>query len=200
MRTPVTILVYALIAVSTAPAASVLPVNLEEMIERADRVFSGRVVRVWHTEDSTTRLPVRFTTFEVIRAIKGKPGATVTIKQLASRVPGQVSMAAGTPFFPYGQEFVLFLTPESALGFSNPIGLFQGRLPVVTEPGGQKKVLGAFTPDRLLSGLKNRWVTLSVLSAKAHSGAALQGLGQGATSVDYGQFMSILATMVGRRN
>ncbi|MBI4864481.1 MAG: hypothetical protein HY815_30115 [Candidatus Riflebacteria bacterium] len=176
-------------------AATVLPMNLEEMVAHANRIFVGKAIAVRVTRDPYLQVPVRFTTFDVIRPIKGQLGATVTIKQMGSTIPGQTSVIPGTLSFDIGREVVLFLTGESTIGFSNPVGLFQGALPVVTDRGGQKTVIGPFTPQRLLKGIKSQAVLYSVLSASTSP----KGAAVGTTRVGYDQFMGTIERMVGGR-
>jgi len=197
LKTSLTMLCALAILTVSAHAATVVPVNLEEMVDGADRIFVGRALTIRRSTDPVSHLPVRYTTFDVIRAIKGDLGATVTIKQLASDVPGQVSVIPGTPFFPIGKEYVLFLHKDSSIGFTNPVGLFQGRLPVVTERDGTRTVVGPFTSSRLLSGLQRSWIKSSVLGATRR--AATLGVPAGGREVDYGQFVDVLDRMVQTR-
>lgn len=183
MRLKILALFLALAA--PAAAASVRALNLEEMMQLADRVFVGKVVGVRVAFDDATQRPARFTTFDVLRPVKGHLGATVTVKQLAGQLPGQTVLPVGLPAFHKGQELVLFLHGDSSLGYTSPVGLSQGQLTVRTAPNGAKSVLGAFSSGPMLRNLKNPWV-------KTAASARMAPLGRGTQAVDYGAFMSTL--------
>lgn len=181
------LIVLALMLALAAPAAaaSVRALNLEEMMRLADRVFVGKVVAVRVAFDAATQRPARFTTFEVIRPVKGNLGETVTIKQLAGQLPGQTVLPVGLPAFHPGQELVLFLHGDSSLGYTSPVGLAQGQMTVKTAPNGAKSVVGAFQQGPILKGLKNPWI-------KTAASANLRPAGKTGQAMDYGTFMSTL--------
>lgn len=191
-----TLLVATLLALGVTPldAASVLPLNLEELAGHADRVFVGRVTAVVRARDPQHALPVRYTTFDVVRKIKGPLPDRLTIKQVASGVPGQRSVVPGAGRFRAGDELLVFLYPDSTLGFTSPVGLFQGQLPVVRDATGRRMIVGEFTPRRLLAGLRNDWVALSVLSHASQ----LRGLPVSCRAIEYDELMRVLDRLVKR--
>ena len=179
-----TILALMLVLAAPVAAASVRALNLEQLMQIADRVFVGKVVAVRVAFDDASQRPARFTTFDVLRPVKGHLGATVTIKQLAGLIPGQTVLPIGLPAFQSGQELVVFLHGDSSMGYTSPVGLSQGQLPVRTAPNGSKTVVGPWTNGPALKGLKNTWVKTAA-SAEIRPAGKMQEL-------DYGTFLSTL--------
>jgi hypothetical protein len=127
-------LVAVLIAASgllpgAARATTVLRVDLPALTAGADRIFVGRVVAVRSGRDHR-HLPATWTTFAVDEALKGEPGARLTIKQIGVSAPladGSLYRIPALPTYRAGDEVLLFLHPDSAAGFTSPVGLGQGR-------------------------------------------------------------------------
>ncbi len=116
---------------STAWAMSVLPLDLAALTAEAGRIFVGRVERV-DTGRDAAGLPAVWTTFTVAQTLKGGPGERVTVKQLGASLgePGgagtPIAPRPGLPRYTPGESVVLFVHPESTLGFTSPVGLGQG--------------------------------------------------------------------------
>jgi len=112
------------------------------MTERAARIFSGRCVRTDVEFDPAVGARVTVATFRVDRGVKGTPERTVTVRMLGDvtgdRPEGDT---AGVPAFRVGEEVVLFLYGESALGLTAPVGLGQGRFEIVEDKQGRKIAL-----------------------------------------------------------
>src|SRR5262245_20868074 len=136
-------------------ASQVRPLNLEEMTERADRIFIGRCVQVTARMDPELGQMVTYATFAAERSGKGGVHGQVTIKllgdQRAAREPGR-SMA-GVPGFERGEEVVLFLYGESRRGLTSPVGLGHGKFMVVRDKNGQKLALNATGNESLFLNL-----------------------------------------------
>ena len=135
-----TVLLGGIVASTVAPAATVLPLYLDEMADTAAVVFEGRVTGNRSAVDAGTGLVVTYTTFEVRDTLKGKPAATHEIKQVGGALPGDGPQyhVMGVPRFEVGQDYVVFLAGVSSAGFSSPIGLAQGRFKVDAEGAGRK--------------------------------------------------------------
>lgn len=134
------------------PASQVRPLNVEQMTERAARIFSGRCVATEIVVDTELGVAVTVATFEVDRVAKGDVGGTVALRMLGGDGVGTDDMA-GMPRFRAGDEVVLFLYGESASGLSSPVGLGQGRFSVVTDKLGRKIALNDFANRNLLVDL-----------------------------------------------
>jgi len=112
-----------------ARATTVLRVDLPTLTAGADRIFVGRVVTVQSGRDPRP-LPVTWVTFAVDEALKGEPGARLTIKQIGVSAPladGTLYRIPALPTYREGDEVLLFLHPDSAAGFTSPVGFGQGR-------------------------------------------------------------------------
>ncbi len=141
-----------LLAATAATASQVRPVNLEQMTQRAARIFAGRCVRVEAVDGGALGHAVTVATFEVERAVKGEIGPTVSVRMLG----GDAAFGRDTPGLPSfrpGDQVVLFLYGESELGLSAPVGLGQGRFQVVTDKSGRRLALNDFGNRQLLRGL-----------------------------------------------
>ena len=130
--------IAALVAwVGPAQAMTILPLDLPAMTGQAARIFVGRVERIAAGRDAGG-LPATWTTFTIIEPVKGTVGDTLTVKQLGTSLAGpdgQVLPHPAVPHYRVGESVVLFLQPESALGFTSPVGLGQGCFRVRTEHG-----------------------------------------------------------------
>ncbi|HSR49501.1 MAG TPA: hypothetical protein VLV83_01660 [Acidobacteriota bacterium] len=117
--------VLLIFAASSAWATQVKPVNLQKMVEQAERIFMGACVKV---EEVTLPSGMKATqyTFRVRRGLKGvDAGDTVTFRQLHSNNRQAVSIP-GLPRFKKGQDSLVFLLGDSRLGLTSPVGLQQG--------------------------------------------------------------------------
>jgi hypothetical protein len=136
-------------SVVTSPAAAtmIMAFSVEEMAQRADKIFVGSCLK---TEHSVTDqgVPVLEVSFAVHEAIKGTIAGTVTFRQIdptsqgLTSGPGLWSAAslAGVPTYLVGEEVLLFLAEESGFGLTAPVGLFQGKMPVTATAAGKKVI------------------------------------------------------------
>ncbi|HSR68801.1 MAG TPA: hypothetical protein VLU25_12760 [Acidobacteriota bacterium] len=114
-----------LLLLGTLWATSVKPVNLQEMVGSAERIFWGSCVRVEETALPSGLVATQYT-FQVRRGLKGvEAGEMVTFRQLQS-TDRQSLKIPGLPTFRKGQESLIFLYGESRLGLTSPVGLQQG--------------------------------------------------------------------------
>ncbi|MBL0037352.1 MAG: hypothetical protein IPP36_00125 [Nitrosomonadales bacterium] len=107
---------------------SVLPLYLDEIINDAAIAFQGKSLENHSERDPQTNLIVTYSTFEVQEVLKGKVGATHTIKQIGGQVQGETNQTMGVPTFIVGESYILFLYGVSVSGFSSPVGLEQESL------------------------------------------------------------------------
>jgi hypothetical protein len=120
---------------STSVAMMVLPVDLDQLVVDADRIFLGLVTAV-DEQDDEHRIPCTYVTMQIARTLKGNPPTTLTFKQVGGQArPGGSALLriAGLPTYQVGQELVLFLHPTSAEGFTSPVGMEQGKFIVVRD-------------------------------------------------------------------
>lgn len=120
-----------LFSVLTATHGTSLQVmNLQDMIDHSKTIFTGECVSVQSGVDSRG-LPYTQYGFHVIEVFRGEATSRITVKQFGSSShkdgsPGMVTMIAGMPEYALNETYLLFLGPRSTLGFSAPVGLFQG--------------------------------------------------------------------------
>lgn len=122
---------------TAARATMTVRLDLPQIVAAADRAFVGRVVSV-HSDRDQAGLPSTWVTFAVDQVIKGTVGSGLTIKQFGTTTPlsdGKIVHFAGLPTYTSGEEMVIFLSGESTAGFCSPIGLAQGKFPIVRRAG-----------------------------------------------------------------
>jgi len=137
--------VLGLALASPASATSVLPLQLDEIIDTATTVFEGACISNRTEREQATNLVVTYTAFAVKDVLKGSvQGATHVIKQIGGEMPaGEMSFhVQGVPSFAVGQDYVVFLAGVSSAGFSSPIGLGQGKFSVLQDAAGQQVTNG----------------------------------------------------------
>lgn len=118
-------------------AASVRPLDLDNLVDNAATVFQGQCLESRSERDEATGAVVTIVTFQVQDTLKGEAVPLRTIKQLGGRIDGEVSRIDGMPTFTPGEEYLVFLYGVSQAGFSSPVGLAQGRFPVKHEAKGR---------------------------------------------------------------
>jgi hypothetical protein len=133
-----------LLALQPALAVQVRPLNLEQMTERAERVFHGRCLELRRLTDPVLERPVVEARFEVLRTAKGESSPELTIRLLAAEDAAGHRLLAGMPSFESGEEVVLFLYGESELGLTSPVGIVQGKFSVVEDKSGRKFAVNAY--------------------------------------------------------
>lgn len=122
---------------TTALATMTMRLDLPQIVSAADRAFVGRVVSV-HSDRDTSGLPSTWVTFAVDQVIKGQVGSALTMKQFGTATAlsdGSMMQLPGLPSYTPGEEMVIFLSGESEAGFCSPIGLAQGKFPIVRRAG-----------------------------------------------------------------
>ena len=101
-----------------------IPMNLKEMIRKANRIFAGKCTNVKYIQnDPESNLPVYKYTFKIIEEIKGlRNKKEITFTQWAAITEGSG--------YEVGNKYVLLLYPDSELGLTSPIGIGQGKFTV----------------------------------------------------------------------
>jgi hypothetical protein len=131
----------ALVALLTSPvgASTVMQLNLAELVNRADRIFRGRVLSAngGTVDVAGGQLPVVTYRLEVddvfrgdVTVVKGARIAEIRMlgKPRAVR-QGNLRFVSALPEMPrlsIGEEYLLFATRPSAIGLSTTVGLGQG--------------------------------------------------------------------------
>jgi hypothetical protein len=129
-----------LLPATEAAASTVLAMSLEEMSERAETIFVGRVAGSradWNAE--RTRI-YTYVTFDVSRYLKGGSDSRVaTVRLLGGRVGPYLAMVPGAPQFDVGEEVLLFCAGSGAR-IPTVLGLSLGKFTVATDASGEKIV------------------------------------------------------------
>ena len=130
-----------------AQAATVLQLNLEQMVDRAERIFRGTVltVREGKVQAGGAELPTVTYRIRVDEAFKGtyqevKGLQIVEITMLGKLKQSQTATNRSLPLIDLpklqvGQDYLLLTTAPSAIGLSTTVGLGQGAFRVTGKPG-----------------------------------------------------------------
>jgi hypothetical protein len=123
-----------------AAASTVVAMTLDQMSERAETIFLGRVTGMradWNAE--RTRI-YTYVTLDVDRYLKGGSGSPVTtVRLLGGRVGPYLAMVPGSPRFDPGEEVLLFCAGGGAR-IPTVLGLSLGKFTVVADASGEKIV------------------------------------------------------------
>src|SRR5262245_37456965 len=113
---------------ATAKATTVIPPTFEEMTERADLVFVGKVIGTqaeWRTV-GTKRVIFTMVTFEAAEILKGKADKSVTLQFLGGTVGDATLEVAGVPKFNAAERVILFVE-KNGIQFCPLVGVFHGK-------------------------------------------------------------------------
>lgn len=131
-------------------ATKIRPLNLEQMVDRAERIFEGRCVETHDEFDPRLGASLQVATFRIDRRLKGDLGRTITLRFYGAasgrRIPG-------VPRFRDGEELILFLAGDSRLGLTSPVGLAQGKFVVGTDKKGRRIASNGFGNGQLFRNL-----------------------------------------------
>jgi hypothetical protein len=129
-----------LLPATRAAASTVVAMSLEQMSERAESIFLGRVTGTradWNGE--RTRI-YTYVTLEVDRYLKGGSESRVaTVRLLGGRVGPYLAMVPGAPRFDTGEEVLLFCAGGGAR-IPSVVGMSLGKFTIVTDASGEKIV------------------------------------------------------------
>lgn len=139
---------------SAAWATSVRWVNLAEMTEAADRVFSGRCLSVKLLEESVAGFPTVEFRFEVLEAVKGVQNGQIVVFRQVRSAKGRRTGIPGLPSYRKGDQMLLFLAGDSRLGLTSPIGLVQGAFRLISDGGGEVRALNEVENRNLALGME----------------------------------------------
>lgn len=159
----------------------VLRLNLEQLTSLSDRIFVGRCLEVKPAKDKGGRL-VQYVTYEVTETLKGAPEERITFKQIRLGEGGErgdfttTTAFSDLPNYEVGEENVIFLSGESDIGLTAPVGLLQGKFQIVTNAKGEKRVVNGLGNKGLFLGLSKsprvKALTLSTRERKMMESAS----------------------------
>jgi hypothetical protein len=190
-----------LLFAASAFGLTVLQLNLEQLTALAEKVFVGKCLSVESRTDSSGR-PVQYVTFEVIEMLKGEPAAKVTFKQLGLSSPQEKDLSEEgitvqgvfreMPRYEAGEEALIFLSAESRLGFTAPVGLYQGKFRIDTDPSGTKSVVNGIGNRGLFIG----WRKSPKFKSMTLTGSEKNLLNAGEGELPYPEFISLVKKLV----
>jgi hypothetical protein len=125
------------LVVSASPhATTVLPPSFQELVGEAEIVFEGEVIDTRSRATTFEGNEVIYTdvTFRVARALKGRPGSTVSLQFLGGEVGDRGMKVYGMPTFARGDRDVIFAITSQPL-ISPLVRLMHGRVRIVRDGG-----------------------------------------------------------------
>jgi hypothetical protein len=128
--------------VSMALATTVIPPTFDDLVTHAEMIFQGTVtdVRSEWTGEGGQRHIASYVTFKVDDAIKGNPGAKVTLNLMGGTVGGETMEVTDAPKFKVGDRDILFVE-NNGTQFIPLVGIMHGRFHVQKDGNGRDVVL-----------------------------------------------------------
>ncbi|PYK56556.1 MAG: hypothetical protein DME47_01740 [Verrucomicrobia bacterium] len=125
----------------SALATTVIPPSFDELVSRAEVIFQGTVTDVrsqWVGEGGQRHIN-SYVTFKVEDAIKGKPGAQITLQMLGGTVGSETMEVTDAPKFKVGDRDILFVE-NNGTQFVPLVGIMHGRFRVKKDKTGRDAV------------------------------------------------------------
>ncbi len=131
----------AVIFITALPSeGTVVPrLDLPELTRSSGLIVQGRVIRHWSEWDSAHRFIWTHFEVQVVDALKGAPGKTVTISEPGGAVGQESLHIAGAPRYADREEVIVFLR-QTPLGYWRANGWGQGRYTVTGPAGGVRHI------------------------------------------------------------
>ena len=155
----------------SASAYQVVPMDLEQIISKANIVFRGvcrsKEVRTIHPPAAPAGVLVTHYVFDVTETLKGS--ALPEFDQYG--VPKAEAQKMGVPYavgfmeYKPGQEYAVALTGPTDLGVYAPMGMAQGVFDVKYDANGKAMVVNGFSNANLFQG-KGAGLTKAMKAAK----------------------------------
>src|SRR5207244_9073545 len=116
------------LCITAANATSVVAPAFEEMVDKADLVFVGKVIgsRAEWRSVGPDRVIFTLVEFETQEVLKGNAGASVTLQFLGGTVGGVTLEVADVPRFNAGDRVVLFVEGHG-VQVCSVVGVFHGK-------------------------------------------------------------------------
>src|SRR5262252_6607313 len=176
-----TALQIALLGTSDVIAASVAPLNLDQIVAGAKHIVHVRCTGNVVQADPDVGV-VTITSFVVLDRAKGGDDPTFTVRQVGGELQG-LAVDYHVPKFTVGEEYVLFMPASSRLGLASPVGLSQGAFNVMPGAAGMEVANGRDLGE-LLAGT-------DASSVPPRTAARLKRGGQASSRMDLDEFMAL---------
>jgi hypothetical protein len=200
-RAPLFLFVMAALTVTTLcpllQATTVKQMNILELVTRSNKIVAGRIVAI--REDRIPapgggEIPLTIYTMAITDRLKGRVAETIELRFVGTksmRVRGNYGFQLQIPGMPkYGldDEVLIFLTRESRVGMTSPVGLMQGSFRIyVNSTTGTKMVTNGVNNSGLFKGVRD----LDLPATKAFSQAERNLLNVKSGGIDYSTFVSL---------
>ena len=191
-----------LLAATHAPATTLRSMNLEGLVSRADKVFSGTVLtaRAGTLEVGGGRLPVVTYRVRVDESFKGSYETVKGIRIAEIKMLGRTDpvrsgiyqlnpILRDVPVLAVGESYLLMTTRPSRIGLSTTVGLGQGTFRIIGK-GEDAQAVNEFQNSNL-GGSED----LAAGAAQRSLGAGARGRARG--PVAYSELASQIRALVG---
>jgi hypothetical protein len=167
------------------------------MTSHAGRIVHGRVVEVRDGAHPLQKhLAVTFIKVQVVEMLKGEGTREVTFMQYGNSTNQYV---AHQPKYSVGEEIVLFLYPESKLGFTSPVGQGQGKFVVRHDTrSGQRVVLNEHLNRALFARLDTTQISSQLALSAVEREAVSQPDEQLGRGLEVRTFRSLVRKLAAR--
>ena len=179
-----------LLSNSAVMGVAVRQISLAEMISSAELIFSGKCIGSEIRYAESLKRDICTFTFSVDKMIKGKPQ-----KEISVNLSKMLVDLKHVPTYKIGQEVVLFLSGESRIGFSSPVGLGQGKFLVKHIQNARKSVVNENNNHNLFKGMNNP-AYRSMLMKSCHHARIGSILNQRSGPVNYDMFLAVIETLL----
>lgn len=159
-RTCLGIGVLALLAASLAGATVLVALQVEDLVHMSPVVLVGEVNTVesgWNPQRTQIHTRVLITPIEVLKGPADL--GTVKVKFLGGKVGDTVAHLPGAPRFEAGEKVLVFLEPRKDQDGYLPVGFYQGKYKVFTDPATKQEMLLRDGPElgvKLVGGVDDR--------------------------------------------
>lgn len=127
--------------VPEAHAGTAVRLDIQGLVDRADLLIEGRVLGVRVVLDPSGRIDTEYT-LTVERTLIGEAQGTRVVKLPGGVLPdGRGMLIPGLPGLTQGENVILFLSQANASGMRMLVGLAQGKLRVLTDPSGRRRLV-----------------------------------------------------------
>lgn len=159
-RTCLGIGVLVLLAASLAGATVLVALQMEDLARMSPVVLVGEVNSVesgWNPQKTQIHTRVLITPVEVLKGPADL--GTVKVKFLGGKAGDTVARLPGAPRFEVGEKVLVFLEPRQDRDGYLPVGFYQGKYKVFTDPATKQEMLLRDGPElgvKLVGGLDDR--------------------------------------------
>lgn len=122
--------------ITTASASMFVAMTADQLIDEADAVVQGRVIRLESKWDEDGRIIVTDATVEVTEIVVGEAAPEIVVRTPGGKVADFRVEAIGFPQMYMGEEVILFVKADRATGGIRIVGHQQGHFEVVTRKDG----------------------------------------------------------------